>query len=136
MSPRWRRVWDALLTGVPFGIYKLGSGYYLWTYTLPWLGCLFMAWGFLDLATNLAAALWPRPLPYCFLSALGRYWGQRGENLALAVDTLLSFSIVSVMIWYRCFPELGFPLRRLWELATITQVLGVGLMRVISATRA
>lgn len=134
MSPRWRRIWDALLTGVPFAIYKLGTGYYLWTFSLPWVGCLFMAWGFLDLATNLAAAVWPRPLPCCFLSALGRVLGQ-SENRALAVDTLLAFTLVSAMIWFRCLPDLGFPLRRLWEIATISQVLGVGIMRVISVSK-
>lgn len=140
---RKQRIWDALITGVPFGIFKAGSGYYLLSTYHIYLGTVFMAWGLIDLALNLAAAVWKRPLPYCLLSATGRMYDRRrgwrnrhrGENFALALDTLLSFLIVSSMIWFHCIPLLGFPLQRIWEAATITQITGVGLNRLRHAVQ-
>jgi hypothetical protein len=142
LSERAQRSWDALLTGVPFGIYKVSTGYYFWTYQNPVAGLLLIAWGIMDLATNLVAACWQRALPYCFLSALGRLldrqqsWkhGRRNENVSLALDTLLSAILVSGMIGFRLIPQLG-PYRGLWEWATICQVVGVGLSRLLHATR-
>lgn len=141
LQGRARVAWDALLTGVPFGIFKMGTGFYLWTYqNIPW-GVLFIAWGLIDLSTNLVAAFWPRPLPYCLLSAFGRYLDKQpilsGDNqfepVFLALDTLLSFVLVSAMIWFRAIPQLGFPLQRIWEFAVVCQVLSVGISRLLHA---
>lgn len=141
LQGRARVIWDALLTGVPFGIFKMGTGYTLWTYyNLSW-GLLLIAWGLIDLATNLAAAFWPRPLPYCLLSALGRALDRRPilsgtnqfEPVLLALDSLLSFLLVSGMIWFHAIPQLGYPMQRIWEFAVVCQVMGVGISRVLHA---
>jgi len=140
---RAQRAWDATLTGIPFGIYKVGSGLLVWEHFHTPLAYFLMAWGSIDLLTNLAAAFWSRPLPYCLLSFLGRLWdrgqgfrhGHAGEQLALAVDALLSFSLQATMIWFRWLGSLPEPWRRLWELAVIAQIVSAGLLRVNNAAR-
>lgn len=139
LEGRARVIWDALLTGVPFGIFKMGTGYYLWTFHGFNIAVLLMAWGLIDLATNLVAAFWPRPLPYCLLSAFGRYLDRqdilesknRFEPIFLALDSLLSFVLISGMIWFHAIPELGSPLSRIWEFSVVCQVIGVGVSRVL-----
>lgn len=136
LEGRTRVVWDALLTGVPFGIFKMGTGYFLWTFHGVWLAVLLIGWGIIDLGLNLIAAVWPRPLPYCLLSAFGRWLDRlegtnRYEPILLAVDTLLSFVLISGMIWFHAIPELGFPLSRIWEFAVVCQIIGVGVSRVL-----
>jgi hypothetical protein len=139
LEGRTRVVWDALLTGVPFGIFKMGTGYFLWTFQGMSIAVLLIAWGIVDLGLNLVAAFWPRPLPYCLLSAFGRSLDRldilesnnRFEPILLAVDSLLSFVLISGMIWFHAIPELGFPLSRIWEFAVVCQVMGVGISRVL-----
>jgi hypothetical protein len=94
-----------------------------------------VAWGALDVLLNLAAILWPRSVGYCLLSNLGRRLGRRAERpmlerRLLAIDTLLSFAIVATMIWFGRIASLPRPMVKLWELAVIANVLGVGIERV------
>ena len=44
-SRRRRWMYDALLTGVPFGVFKVGAGWWLGAHGQTLLGGLLMAWG-------------------------------------------------------------------------------------------
>ena len=137
---RARRVWDALLTGVPFGIFKALTGYYLGLHGHTWIAAPLITWGCLDICTNFLAATLSRRVPYCLLSGVGRAFdrrnrwrhGRRFETLGLAFDSLLSFILQALMIWFHCIPDLG-PYRRIWEISVISQVISVGLTRVMLA---
>lgn len=128
-----RRLWASVLTGIPFGIFKLATGVYLAAQVHHALGLLLIVWGGLDVALNVAAVAWPRRISYCALSNLGRVLERRSashrrwEALGLALDTLLAFTAVAGMIWFRKLGDLPPPLGRLWDLAVVANVLGVGL---------
>jgi len=135
------RIWDALFTGVPYGIFKMGTGWYWWTWAHASIGGpLMLAWGLIDVGLNLAAAIWARPIPFCLLSQLGTAIDRRRghpeirfNDLGLALDTLLSFSLVSGMIWNGCIPKLVPVFGRAWDLAVVCNVLAVGVARVVDA---
>jgi hypothetical protein len=97
------------------------------------IGALFVAWGALDIALNLASIAWPRQVSYCALSNLGRRIDGRGsgyEPLLLAIDTLLAFCIVATLIASGRIGRLPGPLVSVWEVAVIANILGVGVERV------
>lgn len=155
-SSRW---WHAILTGLPYGVYKMGTGWYLWAIAGHDWGWILIGWGLLDFSTNLFSAFWSRSIPYCLLSALGYYldrhlyWQRRRssraqddrppaaerpfrwEELALGVDALFSFSLVSWMIWNGNIPKIQPAFRRAWDVAVISNVLAVGLSRILHALR-
>ena len=134
-EPMIRRLWAAGLTGIPFGVFKVGAGYHLLDVAGPAVGGLVVVWGALDILLNVLAVLFPDRVGYCTLSNLGRLYdlatGQRHrQQVLLAVDTLLAFVIVSYMIWFRQLPTLPAWLGRAWDLAVVLNVLGVGVERV------
>lgn len=133
MKPTVRRLWDAALTGVPFGVFKVAFGAWLLDRAPPALGVAIIAWGVLDIALNVAAIFVPG-VSYCVLSNIGRRVGR--EDLLLAVDTFLSFAIVAVMIGLGLVRELPDALRRTYDLAVVLNVLAAGAERVWFAARA
>lgn len=137
---RLRRSYDALLTGVPFGIFKVAAGWVLWQAGLPALGVLAVLWGSVDVLLNLLVALVQPHLSYCLLGSVGRWLERRGEGanweeLLLALDTFLSFAIVAAMIGLHLLPTLPPTLGRAWDVAVIFNVLGVGVERLYLAMR-
>lgn len=134
-----RRLWAALLTGIPFGVFKIGGGLAA-AHDIHWsIGACFVLLGVADVVLNLGAVASPRRVSYCLLSNIGRRLdGSKGgtmERLLLAVDTLLSFGIVSSMIWTGRIGSLPHPMVKVWELAVIANILGVGLDRVWQSWR-
>lgn len=132
MRPTTRRLWDAALTGVPFGIFKVAFGVWLADHVGHAAGAVVVVWGLLDIALNLAAVAVPR-VSYCLLSNAGRWFGR--EDLLLAIDTLLSFGIVACMVGSGLVRELPDALRRAYDLAVVLNVLAAGLERVWNAAR-
>lgn len=130
-----RRLWDAAMTGVPFGVFKLGLGVYLHGHVAPTLGAVVVVWGVLDVVLNVLAVAAPSRVSFCVLSNVGRLLDARSrqggwEALLLAVDTLLSFGIVAGMVGLRLLPDLPEALRRAWDAAVVLNVLAAGLERV------
>jgi len=130
-----RRLWAALLTGIPFGVFKLGGGLAAQHDIHPLVGLAFLVWGGLDVALNLGAVVWPRAVGYCALSNLGRLLDRRGgargrEQLLLAVDTFCAFAVVASMIWTGRIATLPRPMVTVWEVAVIANILAVGVERV------
>lgn len=157
-----QRWWQALLTGVPYAVYKLATGYYLWNLCGNWFGVCLMMWGLFDFSSNLATMFVTRPTPFCLLAVIGHwldvraYLGarQRGESpssssvseavpalatpfrweeLGLGLDTLASFVLVSYMIWNRHIPDIVPYFGRTWDLAVIANITSVGMSRVLTA---
>jgi hypothetical protein len=134
-----RRLWAALLTGIPFGVFKIGGGLAA-ANDIHWLvGAFFVLWGASDVLLNVAAVASPNHVSYCLLSNIGRRLdrAKRGttERLLLAVDTLMSFGIVTSMIWTGRIASLPHPVIKVWELAVIANILGVGIDRVWQSWR-
>ena len=129
-----RRVWATALTGIPFAIFKLGAGVYLHE-TYPAVGVALMVWCTLDIVLNLLSLVLPDHVSYCTLSNIGRQidrrrGGKRWEPVLLALDTLLAFAIISLMIWFRLLPHLPPLLGRVWDLAVVANIVAVGLERL------
>lgn len=135
-----RRLRSALLTGIPFGIFKIGGGLAASEDIQAVAGIAIIVWGGLDVLLNVLWTLDPRHFAPCLLSLLARRLERGGvrpgvEQLMLAVDTLLAFAIVSTMIWFGRIALLPPMLVRLWELSVIANILGVGGERVWSSWR-
>lgn len=133
-----RRLYDALLTGLPFGVFKIAAGWIIATFGTPLVGWTVVLWGILDLLLNLAV-LTGSGSSYCTLSSLGRALDRRGggrwEERLLALDTFLSFGIVSLMIWLGYIPRLPGGLILAWNLSVVGNVMGVGVERLYHAFR-
>ena len=135
-----RRLWAAALTGIPFGVFKVGTGWYVYASINPVLGSTLVAWGFVDILFNILSVPLPRSVSYCLLSNIGRRIDvQTGredlEHILLALDTLLTFVIVAGMIWFRQLSLLPAVLGRLWDLSVVCNVVGVGAERLWQALR-
>ena len=136
------RLWAVLMTGIPYGIFKIGTGWYLYANVQPLLGVLMMVWGGIDLLSNLVALFSPTASAYCLLGDIGRALDRRGsgrwwEDMMLAVDTLVTLVIVSAMIWFGRLPLLPPGLGIVWNVAVVANITAVGAQRVwLSAHRA
>jgi hypothetical protein len=133
-----RRLWAVAFTGFPYSVFKVGGGLAAWEDIGAPVGLAFVTWGGLDVVLNLLALVAPRRLSFCLLSTLGRLVDggrsqRRREQLGLAIDTLLSFSIVASMIWLDRVGGLPRLWVDLWEAAVIASVLGGGVQRVWDA---
>lgn len=135
------RLWAVLMTGIPYGIFKLGAGWYVYDDFQALLGGLMMAWGVLDVASNLVALFSPATSAYCLLGDLGRALDKRRggrwwEDMMLSVDTLLTLVIVSAMIWFGRLPLLPPKLGLVWDVAVVANITAVGAQRVWQSAHA
>jgi len=135
-----RRLWAAALTGIPFGVFKVGTGWYVYASINPVLGSAVIAWGSADILLNILSVPLSKSVSYCLLSNIGRridfHTGRENlEHILLAVDTLLTFVIVAGMIWFRHLSLLPAVLGRLWDLSVVCNVVGVGVERLWRALR-
>ena len=135
-----RRIWTALLTGVPFAVYKFSFGWYEFHHDHSVLGIVAMTWGIIDLAINVMAALFPKMFSWCLLANIGRWLDRVArktfwENFLLAIDTTASFLIVSIMIWFWRLPLEPMLLAQVWNLAVIANILSVGIEQIYQSAR-
>lgn len=132
-----RRVVDAFLTGIPFGIYKAGAGSILFPMGYPIPGALLMAWGALDIVMNMLDLILPDRFACCSLAWLGQrmsptaIWRER----ALALDMMISFTIISSMIWFHGIPLLKPPFSSVWDIAVVSNVMSSGAIRVYDSVQ-
>lgn len=129
------RLWAVLMTGIPYGIFKLAAGWSVYDDVQPLLGAAVMIWGGLDLLSNLLALFSPTASAYCLMADIGRVLDRRRpghwwENMMLAVDTLVTLLIVSAMIWYGRLPLLPPMLGKVWNVAVVANITSVGIQRV------
>lgn len=136
---RTHRIYEALLTGVPYGFFKFLSGWCLLMHNYSALGYLLIAVGVVDIALNLMGVFRPAPFPLCTFVLLGRFVkGRRPgpkDDAFLALDTLVAFILVSSMIWFGGIPKLAPTFGRLWDVCVILNIVSVGIARVYAGFR-
>ena len=129
------RLWGTLLTGVPFAIYKFGGGLFVYQmgYKIP--GYLAMGWGVIDFVLNLISVWFPKNVSYCLLSNVGmhidrRVGGIRWEHILLGVDSLCALTVVAAMIWFKKLPLSPNIMSIFWDVAVVSNLIGVGSAQV------
>ncbi len=127
--------------GLPFCAFKILTGAVLLDLSLAPLGAALIALGAVDLALNLANLVaWVaerRAISgVCLTEILARRLGgpRRGE-LGLALDVLLSFSLVALVVGLGLVGRLPPGSLGIWNVAVVLNVLGAGIGRVLAALR-
>lgn len=130
------RIYEALLTGVPYGFFKFLCGWCLLQQQYSLVGSVLILVGLIDISLNLIGIFRPQPFPLCTLVMVGRrLQPHRGDELFLGLDTLVSFIIVSSMIWFGWIPLLTPTFGRLWDVCVILNIVSVGVVRVYAGFR-
>src|SRR5512137_1177490 len=131
-------LFQALTIGVPFCIFKLlfgllalrASASYI---SLSALGWLVIAWAFADLIMNLARAFFylvgrEAPIEYCTIAQAGRFFMR--PKLFLAIDTLITFSIICFVLWSGWIVRLSQEESYLWYAATTLNLISISAVNV------
>jgi hypothetical protein len=134
----------SLTIGVPFCIYKLLFGVSLLRVTaggypsLQFLGWLVILWAGTDLLLNLGRVILdlarrPAGFEYCTIAQAGRALGM--PLVFLAIDTLISFSIISFMLWSGWIQLLTPAESYLWYGATTLNLISLSLVLLYNEIR-
>lgn len=129
---------QALTIGVPFCIFKLLFGMLALRSGAP-SGLLVVfawaviAWAVADLIMNLARIFFhlagrEAPIEYCTIAQVGRLFGR--PRLFLAVDTLLSFSIICFVLWSGWITLLGVRESYFWYAATTLNLISISVVNI------
>lgn len=128
---------QALTIGIPFCIFKtffgllaLRSGASFPFIVLAWL---VLAWALADLIMNLVRVCYhlagrSSPVEYCTIAQAGRLL-QR-PRLFLAIDTLISFSIICFVLWSGWIALLSRHESYFWYAATTLNLISVSLVNI------
>jgi hypothetical protein len=131
---------QALTIGVPFCIFKLlfgqlalRIGEQVPSAYLPAFGWLVMAWAMADLLMNLARVLFyiagrTAPIEYCTIAQAGRIF--RRPRLFLAIDTLISFSIICFVLWSGWIVRLSQEESYLWYAASTLNLISISVVNI------
>ncbi len=129
---------QALTIGVPFCIFKLLFGLLalrmgVASASLSAFGWLVMAWALADLLMNLyrvfshlagRAAL----IEYCTIAQAGRLF--KRPKLFLAIDTLITFSIICFVLWSGWIVHLRLEESYLWYAATTLNLISISVVNI------
>ena len=132
---------QALTIGLPFSAFKMLFSLLCWragggaqaSVILSAFGGLVMAWALIDLFMNLARIAFhlagrASPIEYCIVAQAGRLMGR--PKLFLAIDTLASFSIISIVLWSGWISHLSPLEARIWIAATILNLISVAFVNI------
>lgn len=128
---------QALTIGFPFCVFKLLFGLLIirtGTGNVQALfGSLVIFWASVDLLMNLTRALLhlsgrASPIEYCIIAQVGRIF--RRPRFFLAIDTLLSFSIISFVLWSGWIKLLSPNESYLWYAATTLNLMGISIVNL------
>jgi len=131
---------QALTIGVPFCIFKLLFGLLALraaaepgSAALAAFGWLIVVWAATDLSMNLARVLFhlsgrASPIEYCAIAQAGRLFGR--PRLFLAIDTLISFSIICFVLWSGWIVQLGRVESYLWYAATTLNLISISVVSI------
>jgi hypothetical protein len=139
-----RPLFLSLTIGIPFCIFKLLFGSVAFRIGSPELppiaitGILIFAWAGLDLMMNAGSAAYDlfsrkSPFEYCSIAEIGRLFGKPAVFLAL--DTLITFCIISAMLWSRWITLLTPTETKLWAAATTLNLISLSLVLLYNETR-
>ena len=132
---------QALTIGVPFCVFKLLFGLLALRTGAPSsslfaFGWLIIAWALTDLLMNLARVFFnlagrTSPIEYCTIAQAGRLFKRPG--LFLAIDTLISFSIVCFVLWSGWIVRLSQEESYLWYAATTLNLISISVVNILIA---
>jgi hypothetical protein len=130
--------------GIPFCIFKLlfgvtiiraGAGNNLF---MSAFGLLIVFWAASDLLMNTGRSILdllhrPAPFEYCIIAQAGRYFHK--PMVFLAIDTLLTFSILCAMLWSGWITRLSLFESYLWYSATTMNLISLSLVGIYNEIR-
>jgi hypothetical protein len=129
---------QALTIGVPFCIFKLLFGLLalragspsIYLFALGWL---VIAWALADLLMNLARVFFhlagrEPPIEYCTIAQAGRIF--KRPRLFLAIDTLITFSIICFVLWSGWIVRLSQEESYLWYAATTLNLISISAVNI------
>ena len=131
---------QALTMGFPFCIFKLLFGLLALraaaeqgSAALTAFGWLIVVWAATDLSMNMARVVFhlsgrASPIEYCAIAQAGRLFGR--PRLFLAIDTLISFSIICFVLWSGWIVQLGRVESYLWYAATTLNLISISVVSI------
>lgn len=132
--------------GIPFCAFKILFGLTAWRAgggsTEPGIigviGVVVIVWASADLLMNVGRSVFdllgrPATFEYCTIAQLGRIFGM--PSVFLAIDTLLSFTIICVMLWTGWIATLGTIEANLWYAATTMNLISLSLVLLYNEIR-
>jgi len=131
---------QVLTIGVPFCIFKmlfgllaLRIGMQQASASLIYLGWLVMAWALADLSMNLARVFFhiagrAAPIEYCTIAQAGRLF--KRPRLFLAIDTMVSFSIICLVLWSGWIVRLSQEESYFWYAATTLNLISISVVNI------
>jgi hypothetical protein len=133
-----------LTIGIPFCIFKLLFGISILRAApgddalILVFGWLVTIWACTDLLMNTGRSLLdlmhiPAHFEYCTIAQLGRMVSR--PMVFLAIDTLLTFLIISLMLWSGWIATLSTPERYLWYIATTLNLVSLSLVSLYNEIR-
>jgi len=139
-----RPLFLSLTIGVPFCIFKLlfgitliriGSGM---SAPVSVIGWGVTGWALADLIMNLGRELFdlvnrPAPFEYCTIAQVGRLFSM--PMVFLAIDTLLTFTIICIMLWSGWIATLTTFESYLWYAATTLNLISLSLVVLYNEMR-
>lgn len=131
----------SLTIGIPFCVFKLIFGLSavrVGTAGLVAFGWIVIAWAFADLSMNIGRSAFdlsgrPAPFEYCTIAQVGRMLGR--PMVFLAIDTLLSFVIICVMLWSGWITRLSPVEAYLWYGATTLNLISLSAVSLYNEIR-
>lgn len=134
---------QALTIGIPFCVFKMLFGLLVLragglSISLRLFAWLIMAWALTDLAMNLIRIYFHltgrvSPIEYCTIAQTGRLFKRPG--LFLAIDTLISFSIICFALWSGWITLLGPLESYFWYAATTLNLISVSVVNIVIELR-
>lgn len=116
---------EILTVGLPFCAFKLLTGLIAWPSPIAYP---LFALGAIDAVLNLVNMV--AKVPTCFTDLV-----IRRHDLALALDVMLSFALVAIVIGFSLLSRLPAWAAPIWSAAVVLNVLGAGVGRLLGATR-
>jgi hypothetical protein len=139
-----RPVFLSLTIGIPFCLFKLLFGIVAFRLgtegdpQLAFLGRIILVWATADLMMNVGRSLFDLAhrnarFEYCTIAQLGRIFNK--PLLFLALDTLITFSIICAMLWLGWITRLNTPEIILWYMATTMNLISLSLVALYNELR-
>lgn len=134
---------QALTIGIPFCVFKLLFGLLALragasSVALGIFAWLVIGWALADLIMNLVRIFFhltghAAPIEYCTIAQTGRIFKRPG--LFLAVDTLISFSIICFVLWSGWITLLSLQESYFWYAATTLNLISVSVVNIVIELR-
>ena len=134
---------QALTIGIPFCVFKLLFGllalragaFSVFFCVFAWL---VIAWAFADLIMNLTRVYFHltgrmSPVEYCTIAQAGRLF--KRPKLFLAIDTLISFSIICFALWSGWIKLLSLQESYFWYAATTLNLISISIVNIVIELR-